>query len=198
MILWRGIRSRFAPDQLLLTGVALSAALDSVVVIFLALNDGRAAALLHWMSGSTAAADAPSALVAMGLAAVSIPVAALFGRSLDILSLGDPLARAVGIGLAPTRLGVMILAAVMTTGAVLTIGPLTFVGLIGPHLARRLGLHRSATQLPGAALLGGLVMVLADWIGRVVIAPFELPSGLTAALIGVPYLLAQLCRRPAR
>lgn len=198
VVLWRGLRSRFAPDQLLLTGVALSAALDAVVVMFLAMNDGRAALLLHWMSGSTAAADAASTLIVLGLAAGSIPLAMLFGRSLDILALGDPLSRALGIALAPTRLGVMVLSAIMTTGAVLTIGPLTFVGLIGPHLARRLGLHRGVTQLPGAALVGGLVMVLADWIGRVAIAPFELPSGLTAALIGVPYLLLQLSRRPAR
>ncbi len=146
----------------MLTGVALSAALDAVVAGFLAINDGRAAVLLGWMAGSTAAADAASALVALALATATILMALPFGRSLDILALGEPLARAVGLAIAPARLWLMGLASAMTAGAVLTIGPLTFVDLIGPHLVRRLGLHRSLTLLHGAALMGGLVIILAD------------------------------------
>lgn len=196
-ILWRGSRARFAPDQLLLTGLALSAALDALVIAFQTANDGRAAILLAFMSGSTAGADPMSVLVGLGGAAVAIPTALLFRRGLDVMPLGDPLAQALGVALGPTRLGTMLLASVLTAGAVLAMGPLTFVGLVGPHVAARLGFRRAGTHLVGAALTGGLLMLVADWLGRVAIAPFELPSGLMAALIGIPYLVWRLCRPAA-
>ena len=197
VLFWRGSRARFAPDQLLLTGIALSAALDAVVIAFLALNDARAGTLLGWMAGSTAAADGTSAVLVLLLAAVLVPGSLFFARSLDLLPLGEPIAGSLGVALGRTRLGIMLFAAALTAGAVLSVGPLTFVGLVGPHLTRRLGLHRSLTHIPAAALGGGLVMVLADWLGRVVIAPFELPAGLVASLIGIPYLVVQLRRRRA-
>jgi ferric hydroxamate transport system permease protein len=93
---------------------------------------------------------------------------------------------------------VMVLAAGLTAAAMLVAGPLTFVGLTGPHLARALGLRRAGPQLAGAALIGALVMVAADWVGRVAIAPRELPAGLVAALVGAPYLLRHLTRRETR
>ncbi|MCW6509203.1 Fe(3+)-hydroxamate ABC transporter permease FhuB [Lichenifustis flavocetrariae] len=199
VLMGSGLRTRFAPDQLLLTGIALSAALDAVIFAFLALNDPRAGVLLGWMSGSTAGADARSTSIMVVLAAILVPIGLLFARSLDILPLGDPLARELGVSLTPTRFGIMLVSAALTAGAVLSVGPMTFVGLIGPHVTGRLGAHRSLLQVPGAALVGGLVMALADWLGRIVLAPFEIPAGLVAALIGIPYLVVQLLRRvPAR
>ena len=195
ILFWSGLRARFAPEQLLLTGVALTAALDAIVIAFLAVNDGRAAVLLGWMAGSTASADPMAAAVLLALAVVLIPPCLLLSRSLDLLPLGDGVASGLGVTLGRTRAAIMALAALLTAAAVLAVGPLTFVGLLGPHLARRFGLARSLVHLPGAALTGGLSMVLADWIGRVAIAPFEIPAGLVAALIGCPYLIVQLRRR---
>lgn len=195
VLFWGGWRSRFAPDQLLLTGVALTAALDAVVIAFLAVNDSRSGMLLGWMAGSTSDADAGAAAGLCGLAVVLVPLGLLLARSLDILPLGDAVATGLGVALMPARLGVMTLASLSTAAAVLAVGPLTFVGLVGPHLARRMGLVRSVVHLPGAALAGGIVMVLADWCGRTAMAPFELPAGLVASLIGCPYLIVQLRRR---
>jgi ferric hydroxamate transport system permease protein len=189
-----GWRARFAPDHLLLTGVTLAAALDAIVVAFLAANDGRARLMLQWMSGSTAGTSWGGALALCGLAAVLTPLGLLLAAALDVLPLGDAIANGLGVAVGRIRLTVMLLAALLTSGAVLVVGPLTFVGLLGPHIAWRMGFTRSATHLPGAALIGSLVMVVADCLGRVVMSPFEFPTGLVAALIGCPYLILRLCR----
>jgi iron complex transport system permease protein len=187
-------RTRFAPDQLLLTGVALAAALDAIVVVFLAANDGRAGLMLHWLSGSTAGTSWGGALALCGLAATLTPLGLLLAAPLDILPLGDAIASGLGVAVPRTRLAILLLAALLTTGAALVVGPLTFVGLIGPQIAWRMGFARSNLHLPAAALIGGLVMILADGLGRIAMSPFEFPTGLVAALIGCPYLILRLCR----
>jgi iron complex transport system permease protein len=189
ILLWGGARTRFSSHQLLLTGLALGAAVESIIAIALSANDPRSGILLGWMSGSSAAADNASAWSTLLLAFTLIPASLWFARSLDLLPLGEPVARALGVGLGPVRFGILSIAAVLTAGSVLAVGPLTFVGLMGPHLAQGIGCRRAIVHVPAAALLGGLTMVLADWIGRVAIAPFEIPAGLTAALIGIPYLI---------
>lgn len=190
-----GSRSRFAPDQMLLTGIALSALLDALVVSFLALGDARALQLLGFMSGSTYRADAASAVVIAVVAALLVPVALALRRPLDILPLGEASARAYGLPLPAIRLSVMGLAAGLTAAAMLAVGPLSFVGLMSPHAARLLGFRRAAPQILAACLIGGAIMVAADWIGRNAIYPRQIPAGLVAALIGTPYLVWQLGRR---
>jgi ferric hydroxamate transport system permease protein len=195
ILLWRGAKSRMAPDQLLLTGIALSAFLDAIIISFLAVGDPRASQLLAWLAGSTYRADYATLWITLAIAAVFLPVTPLVSRWLDILPLGEETARELGLDLTAARPIIMVLAALLTAASVLAIGPLTFAGLVGPHLARALGLRRAREQLIGAALIGAILMVTADWIGRVVIFPFQLPAGLVAGLIGVPYLIWHLTRR---
>jgi iron complex transport system permease protein len=195
ILLWRGAKSRMAPDQLLLTGIALSAFLDAIIISFLALGDPRASQLLAWLAGSTYKADYTTLWITLAIAAVLLPATPLISRWLDILPLGEETSRELGIGLGPARFVIMVLAALLTAASVLAIGPLTFAGLVGPHLARALGMRRALEQLIGAALIGAILMVAADWLGRVVIFPFQLPAGLVAGLIGVPYLIWHLTRR---
>ncbi|WP_375459407.1 Fe(3+)-hydroxamate ABC transporter permease FhuB [uncultured Enterovirga sp.] len=191
-----GARSRFAPEHLLLAGIALSALLDAFVVSFLAVGDARALQLLAFVSGSTYRADWVSAGVTAALAVVLIP-AALLRRWLDILPLGESSAASLGVPVARVRLALTGIAALLTTAAILVAGPLSFVGLMGPHAARLLGFRGAAMQLLAACLIGGSIMVAADWVGRVAIYPRQIPAGLVAALIGMPYLFWQLSRRRA-
>ncbi len=183
-------RGGFAPGRLLLVGVALGAALQAGLGAVLALGDARSTQLLAWMAGSTYGVGPSGALAALGLAALLCPVALLLGRLLDTLALGSDVARALGVPLGPARGLVALLAALMTAAAVTTVGPLTFVGLLGPQIAQRLGCRRGAAGIAGAALAGALVMVAADLLGRIVAAPFEIPAGLAAAVIGIPIVLA--------
>jgi iron complex transport system permease protein len=195
LLLWRGVRSRGAPDQLLLTGIALSAFLDAIIVSFLALGDPRAAQLLAWLSGSTYRADYATVWTTLIVAAPLLLATPSLSRWLDILPLGEEASRGLGVPLSLARITIMLLAALLTAASVLAVGPLTFAGLVGAHLARALGLRRAFEQLIGAGLIGATLMVTADWLGRIVIFPFQLPAGIVASLIGVPYLIWHLTRR---
>ncbi|PRY65258.1 iron complex transport system permease protein [Vreelandella songnenensis] len=187
-------RSGFVPERLLLSGVAISALFDAVRSILLAGGDPRGQQVIAWLAGSTYYVDVTSALVvgtlAAGLALATLP----FTRWLDILPLGAPMAQALGVGLNRARLGLLLLVALLTACATLVVGPLSFIGLLAPHMARLVGFSRAREHLVGAALIGMLLMVLADWVGRQVMFPYEIPAGLVASLIGGAYFMWGLRR----
>lgn len=188
-------RGGAAPERMLLAGIALGAAFEAVLALLLAGGDPRAETVLAWLSGSTYAVDAGLAWAAAGLMLGLLAVAALGARWLELLSLGDDVATALGLRTGRARMALLLLVAGLTGVATLLVGPLSFVGLMAPHLARLLGLSRAGTQMAGAALCGASVMVAADWLGRVVLFPSEIPAGLVAALLGGPVLLWSLARR---
>lgn len=190
-----GRRAAYAPERLLLVGVALAALFDGLILILMASGDPRAFVLLNWYTGSTYRIDVPAAALAAGVAVVLLALTPSFLRWLEVLPLGPAAARSLGLNLPMTRLLVLLMTAALTAASTLIVGPLTFVGLMAPHLARRLGLARALPQALGAALVGALIMVGADWIGRIVIFPRQVPAGLVATLIGGPILMWLLRRR---
>ncbi|MDQ0467881.1 Fe(3+)-hydroxamate ABC transporter permease FhuB [Labrys wisconsinensis] len=188
-------RAHYAPERLLLAGVALTAVFDALVLVLTAGGDPRAMLLLNWLTGSTYKVDGSVAVLTAGLALALLALAPLLLRWLAILPLGPAAGRALGLGPAAPRLAVLLATAALTAASTLVVGPLTFIGLMAPHLSRRLGLVSAGLQVAGAALLGALIMVAADWIGRTVLFPRQLPAGLVATLIGGPILMALLRRR---
>jgi iron complex transport system permease protein len=194
-ILALGRGSAAAPERVLLAGVALGAMFDALVTALMASGDPRATQLLNWMTGSTYAVDAADATVAVVAAIASLCALPLLARWLDIVPLGGVTSTALGLHLRRSHGVLLTVTAVMTAVSTLVIGPLTFVGLMAPHLARFLGLQRALPQLIGAALIGGAVMVAADWLGRVAAYPWQIPAGLAATFIGCPALLWLLARR---
>jgi ABC-type Fe3+-siderophore transport system permease subunit len=190
-------RASFGPDRLLLAGIATSAAFGAIVGAAMATGDPRMGVLLTWLAGSTYQIGGEEALLSCTVAAVLLAVTPLLSRWLDILPLGAVAARAVGLNVAATRLAVMAVAALMTSAATLVVGPLTFVGLMAPHMARMMGAQRALHQVVLAATIGALLMILADWAGRVIIFPFQMPAGLFATVIGGPYLMWLLRRQKA-
>ena len=187
-------KSGFVPERLLLSGVAISALFDAVRSVLLAGGDPRGQQVIAWLAGSTYYVDVGSALLvgsmAAGLALVSLP----FTRWLDIMPLGTATARSLGIGLNRARLALLLLVALLTACATLVVGPLSFIGLLAPHMARLMGFARARQHLVGAALIGMLLMVLADWVGRQIMFPYEIPAGLVASLIGGAYFMWGLRR----
>ncbi|MBB3963018.1 Fe(3+)-hydroxamate ABC transporter permease FhuB [Rhizobium metallidurans] len=188
-------RSGFSPERVLLAGIALSAMVDAVVGVLSSTGDPRAALLMRWMSGSTYLVDGPTAVAEMGIGAVLMAMAFASRRWLDILPLGPSPTSAVGISLAKSRLVLFALAGLMTGAATLTVGPLSFVGLMGPHLAREAGLTRALPQMVGAAFIGGALMVTADFLGRMIVSPYQIPAGLVSAMIGAPFLMFMMRKR---
>ncbi|CAI1784787.1 Iron(III)-hydroxamate import system permease protein fhuB [Serratia marcescens] len=182
-------RGGFSTERMLLAGIALSTAFTTVIFLLLASGDPRMGGLLTWLSGSTYSVE-PAQALRTALVAVGLMVLApLCRRWLTILPLGGATARSVGIALTPARLTILLLAATLTAMATLTVGPLSFVGLMAPHMARMLGFRRALPQMVIAALLGGLLMVFADWCGRMLLFPYQIPAGLLATFIGAPYFV---------
>ncbi|MFS7159016.1 Fe(3+)-hydroxamate ABC transporter permease FhuB [Serratia proteamaculans] len=182
-------RGGFSTERMLLAGIALSTAFTTTIFLLLASGDPRTGGLLTWISGSTYSVTPEQAVRTAIIAAVLIVLAPLCRRWLSILPLGSATARSVGIALTPVRLSILLLAATLTAMATLTVGPLSFIGLMAPHMARMLGFRRALPQMVIAALLGGLLMVFADWCGRMVMFPYQIPAGLLATFIGAPYFV---------
>lgn len=194
-ILAFGSRSSFAPERVLLAGIALNALIDAVVGVMSATGDPRAILLLGWMSGSTGGTTAGDAAQAGMAAAVLVAVSLLAVRWLAVLPLGGPQARALGVPLARSRFLLLLLAAVLTAAATPVIGPLTFVGLMAPHIVLAMGVRQPLPALLGAAAAGAGVMAVADWLARTAAFPLQLPTGLVAAMVGAPFLMVLLNRR---
>ncbi|WP_374633926.1 Fe(3+)-hydroxamate ABC transporter permease FhuB [Paracoccus sp. (in: a-proteobacteria)] len=184
-------------ERVLLAGIAVSALASAVLSAIMAMGDARSWAILNWLSGSSAAVQMPGAL-ALAAVALSLWAAALAARRwLGILPLGSGVAGALGLPLRPARMALIGLAGIATGAATVLVGPLSFVGLMAPHLARRAGLARPADQVTGAALIGAGLMMAADFGARMAGFPYELPLGLFATLIGAPWLI-WLMMRPQR
>lgn len=183
-----GLRS-FSAERMLLTGIALSTAFTTLMTLLLASGDPRMGGLLTWLSGSTYSVSAEAAWRTLILAGVLMVLVPFCRRWINILPLGSVTAKSVGLALTPTRLAILLLAAVMTAAATLTVGPLSFVGLMAPHMARMMGFRRAVPQWMVASILGGLLMVFADWCGRMIIFPDQIPAGLLATFIGAPYFI---------
>ena len=190
LLLWQlNRRHGLAQERMLLTGVALTALLDPVQTLALAESDPATQQMLAWLSGSTYFVSWYIAVPALGLLLLSGVCVRYLWRWLDMLPFGPELASSLGVPVARARVGLLLLVALLTAVATLLVGPLSFVGLLAPHLARLLGLSRAREQVYGAMLLGGLLMVIADGVGRQLLFPNEIPAGLVASLLGGGYFI---------
>lgn len=185
-------KNGFTPEKILLTGMALAALADAAIRIWTASGDFRVQLLLLWMSGSTYQATPESALTVGLLAVASLLLILPLQRWLGLLSLNATIARSVGINVSLARLVLIVSSAALTALSTLLIGPLSFVGLLAPHLARMLGARLPKQQLAAAALIGASVMMTADWLGRQVMFPYEVPAGMMATLIGGAYFMMMM------
>lgn len=189
-----GARAAFAPERMLLPGIGLATVFGALVSLLTATGDPRLSPLLSWMAGSTYHVTAGQAVASAGLAVAITVFSLLPVRWLAILPLGEHTARSLGIGLGGARLAILLVCALATAAATLIVGPLSFVGLMAPHIARMAGLRRVVPHAVGSALLGALVMVMADWLGRNLLFRSQHPAGLPVTLVGGPYFMWQMGR----
>ncbi|WP_345829931.1 Fe(3+)-hydroxamate ABC transporter permease FhuB [Pantoea sp. BRR-3P] len=187
-------RGGFSPERMLLAGMALNSAFVTLLMVLLASGDPRMGGLLSWISGSTYNINMQQAVQSAVVGIVLIALAPLASRWLTLLPLGSATARSAGMALTTSRLCLLLLAAALTATATLTIGPLSFVGLMAPHIVRMLGFRRALPQVLMAGLLGGGLMIFADWCGRMLAFPDQIPAGLMATFFGAPYFIWLLRR----
>ncbi|MGD1907090.1 MAG: FecCD family ABC transporter permease [Leptolyngbyaceae cyanobacterium] len=188
-----------APLRLILVGVGftlVTGAFQQVLITFGNINDVSQA--LVWLAGSVYGRSWSQVIAFTPWLLVFGVMALLLSRELNALQLGDDVARSIGSRLEWQR-GWLLLSSVALAGAaVATAGSIGFVGLMAPHIARQLVGPSHEGLLPVAAVAGGMVVVLADLIGRLLFAPIELPCGLITAILGAPYFLYLLIRSNRR
>ncbi|OLP16979.1 iron ABC transporter permease [Leptolyngbya sp. 'hensonii'] len=187
---WNGGSS---PTRLILLGLGLSAiatAVTSFMITFGSIYDVSQA--LVWLAGSVYGRTWEQVFAFLPWIVLGVPVALSGSRQLNVLNLGDEVAKSLGSRVEWQR-GLLVLVAVALAGSsVATAGTIAFVGLVAPHIGRQLTGPNHHRLLPVAALLGGLLVTLADLAGRTLFAPIELPCGVITATIGAPFFLSLL------
>lgn len=187
LLAWKGNSS---PVRLILIGVGFSLianAITNLMITFGNIYDVSQA--LVWLAGSVYGRSWSQVLAFTPWLVVFGLLSLLLSRELNALQMGDDVARSLGSRLEWQR-GWLLLSAVALAGAaVATAGSIVFIGLMAPHIARRLVGPSHEGLLPTAALTGGMIVVVADLIGRLLFAPIELPCGIVTAIIGAPYFL---------
>ncbi|CCG93721.1 iron complex transport system permease protein [Marinobacter nauticus] len=183
----------WTPSRLLLTGVVVAAGWGAVITLMLAISPARELpGMLYWLMGDVSYARIP--WPGLGLLTVVCVLVVPLGRSLNVLARGPMQAAALGISVRPLEWLIYILASLLTATAVTMAGSIGFVGLVVPHMLRLVLGNDQRLILPACALAGGTLLVLADTLARVVIAPEQLPVGVITALLGVPTFLYLLYR----
>lgn len=183
---------RITSTRLLMTGVAVGYALYAVTSFLIFASDSAegSRSVLFWLLGTLALArwSAPLAVVLAAVALLTVTLT-LWGRRLDALAIGDETAHTLGISPTRFRLVLLVLVSLAVGVLVAAAGSIGFVGLVIPHLARRVvgATHRRA--VPVAALIGATFLLWADLAARMVLSPQELPIGIITAMVGAPFLL---------
>lgn len=181
--------------RLVLVGIGIHAIANAAVTLTVARIDvRRLGAAEVWLAGSLHARNATHVAVVLIGAAVMLPLAYALLRSLASLELGDEIAVGAGVPVRRTRMLLLLTSAVLAGVAVAVAGPLGFVALGAPHIARRLVGTTSAATVTTSALVGGLLVLAADWLGQRILDDVALPAGVITAALGAPYLLWLLHR----
>ncbi|BDD83334.1 ABC transporter permease [Tsukamurella pulmonis] len=177
---------------LLLAGVAVSAFLGAVQTFLMQRDAQDLQRIYSWVLGGVASADGPRLWAVLPYAVVSAMVLLLHGRLLDVLGVGDEEATALGLSARRVRILVLAAASLATAAAVALGGLIGFVGIVVPHVVRRLAGASYRAVLPLSLLAGAAFLVLADVLARTAVAPGELPLGVVTAFVGGPFFVVVL------
>lgn len=191
ILAWKnGIR----PVRIILAGVAVSAFLGAGISALMIFYSDRVHSALMWMVGGLSARSWPHVEMMWPYTLLGVLLALIGARSINILQLGDDIAKGLGLRVELTRILLTAVAALLAASAVSVVGLLGFVGLIVPHAARLMVGTDYRFLLPASAILGAAVVTISDTIARVAFSPVELPVGILMAVFGAPFFLFLLRR----
>ena len=194
VILWIVCGFNFRPIKMAIIGVALSALWAAISHYLMLTNPVEIDTAMLWLTGSLWGRSWSYLNVVLPWLIVLLPLPFIFCRDLDTLGLGENKASTLGVTVNKVQISVLVLAVALSTTAVAICGPIAFLGLVAPHLARRLVGGRHRTLLPAALIIGALLLQLSDILARVIDPPTELPAGILTAIIGAPYFFYLLMR----
>ncbi|MGW0670463.1 iron ABC transporter permease [Streptomyces sp. NPDC002746] len=183
-------RGGFLPDRFVLIGIGMGYGLSAVTTFLLLRADPyNTPRIFTWLSGTTYGRTFPDVVPVAVALALALPVLLFMRGRLDLLAVDEDTPRIVGVRVERTRFTALSIAAVLAALSVIAVGVVGFVGLVAPHLARSLVGARHGRAIPVAMVLGGLLVCVADVLGRTLVAPAQVPAGLMIALVGGPYFV---------
>lgn len=177
------------PSTLALVGIALGAICHAGIQYLMIKFPVDINAALAWLSGSVWGRGWSEFWLLLPWIVVLLPVALLLSNKLNVLNLGDDLAQGLGENVEVLRIILLVVAVALAGVSVATVGTIGFVGLVAPHIARSLVGSKHQFLIPASAIIGMLLMLIADGFGRGITPPSEVPAGIFTAIIGAPYFL---------
>lgn len=184
-----------SPIRLVLMGIAVQAGIGAAMtVLILTLDETQFDFVVLWQAGSVWGSNWKFVMALLPWIVLLLPYVMTKARILDALNLGDEIASGLGARVERERLRLLAASVALAASCVAASGSISFVGLIAPHLARRLVGARHAILLPACALIGAVLVSASDTIGRVAVSPKEVPAGIVVAIVGAPYFLFLLSK----
>ncbi|WP_417551730.1 FecCD family ABC transporter permease [Marinomonas fungiae] len=190
---WRG---GVTPMRLILVGIGVSAAMGAVTTLLIAVSSTATSITAYiWLTGSVYGADWQDVKALVPWLLVTIPLSLFLARRINAQELGDQLATGLGLSVQRLRLVLLALSVLLAAPAVAYAGAVGFVGLIAPHIARRLISRSFALLMPATAMVGACLVLLADLMGRMLFQPLDIPAGVFVSAIGAPFFIYLLYRQ---
>lgn len=188
-------RMGFKGTNIIIMGVAISALFDAGIQYFNINSKGNIQSVLLWLTGSVWGRGWDEVEILMPFIIIFIPLSFVIANKIDILSLGDNIAINLGEKVDKLRVFLLFIAIVLTASSVSVSGTIGFIGLIAPHIAKSLLGYKHKFIIPFSGVIGAMLLVTADLIGRTLFAPIEIPVGIVTAIVGAPYFLYLLLKR---
>lgn len=188
----------FSPQRMTLTGVIVGAILNAIVmVLVLSMSEANSELAILWLAGSLYARDFDHLLPTLPWTLAGLVAIVILSRSLSALRFDTASAQSMGINLRVTRPLLILLASSLAASGVAIAGPVGFVGLLVPYIAKIIGVRQMSYQIWVCCFIGAALVVASDTLGRIIAAPVEVPVGIVTSLIGAP-LFALILNRNLR
>jgi iron complex transport system permease protein len=178
------------PIRLVLIGIGVQAAMGAIVTMLMVLSPTYSTSEAYiWLTGSVYGANWNNVYSMLPWVFIFVPLSLLLSRKVNVQELGDDLAQGLGLKVQLTRFGLICISVALAGAAVAFAGGIGFVGLIAPHIARKLVGRSFGSLVPVSALVGGIIVVLADIVARTAFLPMDLPAGVFVSGIGAPFFI---------
>ncbi|WP_077214674.1 FecCD family ABC transporter permease [Bacillus dakarensis] len=182
-------REGLTPIKLTLAGAAMAAMFASFTQGFLVIDEAALEQVLFWLAGSVQGRKLEILLSVLPYLIAGWGIAFLISSKMNVLSMGDDVAKGLGLNTVMLKIGAGIVIILLSGGAVAIAGPIGFIGIVIPHVARAIVGIDHRWVIPISGLLGGILLLLADILARYVIMPQEVPVGVMTAIIGTPFFI---------
>ncbi|QPC47417.1 FecCD family ABC transporter permease [Mangrovibacillus cuniculi] len=196
LVYWFSWNGGISPTKLVLIGIGMSLFLHATTTLLMLMGPiYRASQANIWITGSVNGSNWSQVGILLPWILVFLLISIYLSRHINLHEMGEDVATSMGANVQRQRFILLLVSTALVGGAVAFAGGIGFVGLMAPHLARRLVGSQYGALIPMAAIIGAALVVIADWVGRSVIAPLEVPAGVFTAAVGAPYFIYLLFKQ---